>query len=63
MLLFVPPERQRLLRERFRNLLEVPFRFEQSGSEIVWQTEENTYDEGEIRKVWVKPVGGEDAAH
>jgi D-glycero-alpha-D-manno-heptose-7-phosphate kinase len=34
-LLFVPPERQALIREKFRHLVNVPFRFENSGSRIV----------------------------
>jgi len=34
-LLFVPPERQVLIREKLRHLVNVPFRFENSGSRIV----------------------------
>lgn len=35
MLLCVPPERQKQVKEKFKNLVHVPFRFEHSGSEIV----------------------------
>lgn len=34
-LLFVPPERQALIREKLHHLVNVPFRFENSGSRIV----------------------------
>lgn len=34
-LLFVPPERQALIREKLHQLVNVPFRFENSGSRIV----------------------------
>jgi len=43
MLLFVPPERQRALRERLRRLLFVPFRFESSGSQIIFLDAEADY--------------------
>ena len=35
MLLFVPPEKQQRVRERLKNILYVPFRFENLGSQIV----------------------------
>ncbi|MFO1478377.1 MAG: kinase [Verrucomicrobiota bacterium] len=35
-LLFVPPERQRAVRERLKQLVHVPFRFDYSGSQIVF---------------------------
>ena len=41
MLLFVPPERQKAVRERLNTLLLVPFRFEFHGSQII------VYDPGE----------------
>jgi D-glycero-alpha-D-manno-heptose-7-phosphate kinase len=40
-LLFVPPERQAAVRERLRHLLQVPFSFSSSGSQIVY------YDDAE----------------
>jgi D-glycero-alpha-D-manno-heptose-7-phosphate kinase len=36
MLLFVPPERQAAVKERLRRLVFVPFRFESSGSQIIF---------------------------
>jgi D-glycero-alpha-D-manno-heptose-7-phosphate kinase len=35
LLLFVAPERQAKVRERLKNLIHVPFRFEDSGSRVV----------------------------
>lgn len=36
MLLFVPPERQHAVRERLKNFLYVPFRFEHLGSQLIY---------------------------
>ena len=36
MLLFVPPEMQVKVRDTFKNLIHVPFRFEHSGSQIIF---------------------------
>jgi D-glycero-alpha-D-manno-heptose-7-phosphate kinase len=35
-LLFAPPEKQKKIKEKLRNLLLVPFRFENSGSQIIF---------------------------
>lgn len=47
MLLFVPPERQQELRERLRGTLFVPFKFEYSGSQIIFFDSEQDYSEEE----------------
>ncbi len=39
-LVFVPPEAQGAFRERFRDLVEVPFRFEQMGSQVIFGSAE-----------------------
>jgi len=36
MLLFVPPDRQNSVKEELRNLIQVPFRFESGGSQVVF---------------------------
>ena len=36
MLLFVPPEKQMKVREKLNGLIYVPFKFESSGSQIVF---------------------------
>ena len=36
LLLFVPPDRQAAVKEQLQNLIHVPFRFEPSGSQIVF---------------------------
>jgi D-glycero-alpha-D-manno-heptose-7-phosphate kinase len=43
MLLLVPPSRQREIKERFNMLLQVPFRFESSGSQIIFFDPEQDY--------------------
>lgn len=43
LLLFVPPERQRRVRERLRRLIHVPFRFEFEGSRIIYFDPEPDY--------------------
>jgi len=43
MLLFVPPERQELVRASLTNLIHVPFRFEFSGSQILFADTEQEY--------------------
>jgi len=43
MLLFVPPGRQKKVRERLNNLLFVPFKFEFSGSQIIFFESEQDY--------------------
>ena len=35
-LLFVPPERQKRVREKLKKFLEIPFKFEFSGSQIIF---------------------------
>ncbi|MBI4132337.1 MAG: kinase [Candidatus Sungbacteria bacterium] len=43
MLLFVPPERQALVRERLARFVHVPFQFEFGGSQIVFADREEDY--------------------
>ena len=43
MLLFVPPERQAAVKDRLRRLVFVPFRFESSGSQIIFLDAEAEY--------------------
>ncbi len=45
MLLFVPPSRRAAVRERLRELIHVPFKFEFSGSQIVLLDRESDYTE------------------
>jgi D-glycero-alpha-D-manno-heptose-7-phosphate kinase len=51
LLLFVPPERQSNVREKLRKLIYVPFKFEYSGSQIIFfDPEEDFTDLDEERK-------------
>jgi D-glycero-alpha-D-manno-heptose-7-phosphate kinase len=43
MLLFVPPAKQSRVREALKNLIHVPFRFESSGSQIIFFDREQDY--------------------
>jgi D-glycero-alpha-D-manno-heptose-7-phosphate kinase len=43
MLLFVPPDRQIAVRQTLRHLIHVPFRFEFSGSQIIFYEPEQDY--------------------
>ncbi|MDI6686761.1 MAG: kinase [Desulfobacterales bacterium] len=43
MLLFVPPEKQMEVREKLNNLIYVPFKFESSGSQIVFFNNQEDY--------------------
>jgi D-glycero-alpha-D-manno-heptose-7-phosphate kinase len=43
MLLFVPPRKQRLVRQALKQLLHVPFRFETLGSQIILYASEEPY--------------------
>lgn len=45
MLLFVPPERQRQVREALRTLLHVPFTFDGSGSRVIFYDPEPDYSQ------------------
>jgi D-glycero-alpha-D-manno-heptose-7-phosphate kinase len=50
LLLFVPPERQQEVRDRLNTLIHVPFRFEFSGSQILFADSEQDYRaEEEVR--------------
>lgn len=40
MLFFVPPENQQKVREELKNLLEVKFNFEDTGSQIIYYNPE-----------------------
>jgi len=50
LLLFVPPSDQPRVRERLRHLLHVPFRFEYSGSQIIFFDQETDYFEAEVAR-------------
>lgn len=43
MLLFVPPEKQMKVREKLKGLIYVPFKFEFSGSQIIFFSRQNDY--------------------
>jgi D-glycero-alpha-D-manno-heptose-7-phosphate kinase len=43
LVLYVPPDRQKAVRDRLRGLLHVPFRFESSGSQIIFFDHETDY--------------------
>jgi D-glycero-alpha-D-manno-heptose-7-phosphate kinase len=46
MLLFVPPTQQKSVREKLKGLIHVPFKFESSGSQIIFfDSEEEDYTE------------------
>ena len=56
MLLFVPPAKQKKVKETFSNLIHVPFRFESSGSQIIFfNPEENYAAEAQARPT--QPIG------
>jgi len=44
MLLFAPPEKHRQVRERLDHLIHVPFRFEGSGSQIIFYDQQEDYN-------------------
>ncbi len=56
MLLFVPPERQAAVKERLRRLIYVPFRFDSSGSQIIFFDSEAEYPLEE--RTWEDRRGG-----
>jgi D-glycero-alpha-D-manno-heptose-7-phosphate kinase len=55
LLLFVPPERQKRVREELGNLLHVPFRFEFSGSQIIFFDPEEDYSVVERERI-ARPI-------
>lgn len=50
LLLFVPPSKAKQVRERFDSFVEVPFRFESSGSRILFFDVEEDFEEAESRR-------------
>lgn len=50
LVLLAPPERQPTIREAFRNLLHVPFRFDWNGSQIIFATPEADYSAVELER-------------
>ncbi len=50
MLLFVPPDRQAAVRQTLHQLIHVPFRFESSGSQIIFFEPEQDYSAEERRR-------------
>jgi D-glycero-alpha-D-manno-heptose-7-phosphate kinase len=56
MLLFVPPERQRKVKEELNTLIHVPFRFEFSGSQIIYFDHEEDYSQQEQERAGQKIV-------
>jgi D-glycero-alpha-D-manno-heptose-7-phosphate kinase len=51
LLLFVPPSRQQLLKEKLSHLIHVPFKFECSGSQIIFFDQEEDYSTEERVRV------------
>ncbi len=47
MLLFVPPEKRGALREKFHNMVHVPFQFESNGSQIIFHELEEDFEDVE----------------
>ena len=57
MLLFVPPERQKQVRFELKDLLHIPFNFENRGSKIIfYDTSQNKYPEQEAERRSNVPV-------
>ena len=50
MLLFVPPDRQKKVCDQLHNLLYVPFKFEFSGSQIIFFESEQDYSAEEQKQ-------------
>ena len=50
MLLFVPPERQERLRQKFNRLIHVPFKFESQGSQVVFFEPEIDYSNEDLAR-------------
>ena len=50
MLLFVPPEQQAQVRQKFNRLIHVPFKFESHGSQIVFFEPEVDYSSEDIAR-------------
>jgi D-glycero-alpha-D-manno-heptose-7-phosphate kinase len=50
MLLFMPPDRHAAVREALNHLIYVPFKFEFSGSQIIFFDPEQDYNEAEQRR-------------
>jgi len=50
MLLFVPPSRQKRVREKLTKLIHVPFRFESSGSQVIFYDPEEDYSAEEVAR-------------
>ncbi len=57
MLLFVPPEKQKTVREKLNKLIYVPFKFEFSGTQIIFYDDEEDYlaEEQARAKQIIKP--------
>lgn len=55
--MFVPPSKQKAVKERLNSLIHVPFKFERLGTQIIFYDDENDYlDEEKIRaKQAIKP--------
>jgi len=45
MLLFVPPEKRGAMKERFKNMVHVPFQFESNGSQIIFHELEEDFED------------------
>ncbi|MPZ74905.1 MAG: kinase [Deltaproteobacteria bacterium] len=52
MLLFVPPSRQSIVKRRLKKLIYVPFKFESSGSQIIFFDPEQDYSREEKARVF-----------
>ncbi len=55
MLLFVPPERQERVRQKFNRLIHVPFKFESQGSQIVFLEPEIDYSNEDLARQGLPP--------
>jgi len=56
MLLFVPPDRQQKVKEALGNLIHVPFRFDFSGSQIIYFQHEEDFTEQEQARAAQKVI-------
>jgi D-glycero-alpha-D-manno-heptose-7-phosphate kinase len=57
LLLFVPPDRQPHVRQRLNGLIQVPFKFEFTGSQIVFLDREEDYSAQEAERL-ARPIAG-----
>ena len=56
MLLFIPPEKQERVRSVLKGTIHVPFKFDFSGSQIIYFNHETDYQHEEQMRDWQKPI-------